>query len=347
MKLKLSNVFRDFKKDVESNFKEIDKLLTELLDIKSKTSNKYLDSLIDTLFTKRYDQLQKEIRAIVLPEMSPLAITEDYEKSLSDLKGERHTSLKSRLDADLNQIKNQSQKTSNDDRFIVTENGTIFADFVKKSKTIKSAKKIGIIGDSVAKGSKSNKNFGKYLSEKLGATVQNEAVSGATMSTVKANSIYEQASKIKNMDLVIIQGTDDDWLYNGSTGVSIGTSKTNEKTFYGAFCKTVELIKSNNPKAKIIVMTATRQLPVNGTTIRRKDTDKNSLGLDLEAYVNAQVLACSELNVPVFDAYHTDLLDPYNPAFRVKNMVDGLHPNELGHEVITNELLKNYYYFYG
>ncbi|HCT0590672.1 TPA: SGNH/GDSL hydrolase family protein, partial [Staphylococcus pseudintermedius] len=135
MKLKLSNVFRDFKKDVESNFKEIDKLLTELLDIKSKTSNKYLDSLIDTLFTKRYDQLQKEIRAIVLPEMSPLAITEDYEKSLSDLKGERHTSLKSRLDADLNQIKSQSQKTANDDRFIVTENGTIFADFVKKSKT--------------------------------------------------------------------------------------------------------------------------------------------------------------------------------------------------------------------
>ncbi|PWZ46616.1 SGNH/GDSL hydrolase family protein, partial [Staphylococcus pseudintermedius] len=71
-------------------------------------------------------------------------------------------------------------------------------------------------------------------------------------------SIYEQASKIRNKDLVIIQGTDDDWLYNGSTGVQIGTSKTNEKTFYGAFCKTVELIKSNNPKAKILVMTATR-----------------------------------------------------------------------------------------
>lgn len=83
--------------------------------------------------------------------MSPLAITEDYEKSLSDLKGEHHTSLKSRLDADLKQIKSESLKTSNDDRFVVTENGTIFADFVKKSKTIKSIKKIGIIGDSVAK----------------------------------------------------------------------------------------------------------------------------------------------------------------------------------------------------
>ncbi|HEC2222247.1 TPA: SGNH/GDSL hydrolase family protein [Staphylococcus delphini] len=322
------------------NFKELEKAV-------KVQDKKVIEDRINKAVSKYEYDIKREIRAIVLPEMSPLAITEDYEKSLSDLKGERHTSLKLRLDADLNTIKSQSQKTSNDDRFIVTENGTIFADFVKKSKTIKSVRKIGIIGDSVAKGSKSNKNFGKYLSEKLGATVQNEAVSGATMSTVKANSIYEQAAKIRGMDLVIIQGTDDDWLYNGSAGVQIGTSKTNEKMFYGAFCKTVELIKSNNPKAKIIVMTATRQLPVNGTTIRRKDTDKNSLGLDLEAYVNAQVLACSELNVPVFDAYHTDLLDPYNPAFRVKNMVDGLHPNELGHEVITNELLKNYYYFYG
>ncbi|HEC2216495.1 TPA: SGNH/GDSL hydrolase family protein [Staphylococcus delphini] len=341
MKLKLSSVFRDFKKDVEINFKEIDQFMSQYNDIKS------IRDVIYTFFDERYDKLQKEIRAIVLPEMSPLQITEDYEKSLSDLKGERHTSLKSRLDADLKQIKNESQKTSNDDRFVVTENGVVFADFLNKSKTVKTVKKIGIIGDSVAKGSRASKNFGQYLSDMLSATVQNEAVSGATMSTVKANSIYEQAAKIRNMDLVIIQGTDDDWLYNGSAGVSIGTSKTNEKTFYGAFCKTVELIKSNNPKAKILVMTATRQLPVNGTTIRRKDTDKNSLGLDLEAYVNAQVLACSELNVPVFDAYHTDLLDPYNPAFRVKNMVDGLHPNELGHEVITNELLKNYYYFYG
>ena len=42
-------------------------------------------------------------------------------------------------------------------------------------------------------------------------------------------------------------------------------------------------------------MTATRQLPVNGNQIRRKDTDKNSLDLTLEDYVNAQVLACTEL----------------------------------------------------
>ncbi len=43
-------------------------------------------------------------------------------------------------------------------------------------------------------------------------------------------------------------------------------------------------------------MTATRQCTMDGTKIRRKDTDKNKLGLTLEDYGKAQVLACSELD---------------------------------------------------
>ena len=93
-------------------------------------------------------------------------------------------------------------------------------------------------------------------------------------------------------------------------------------------------------------MTPTRQCPVDGTRIRRRYTDKNKLGLVLEDYVNTHISTCTELNIPVYDAYHTDLIDPYNPAYRAKNMEDGLHPNELGHEVIMYELIKNYYNFY-
>ena len=96
----------------------------------------------------------------------------------------------------------------------------------------------------------------------------------------------------------------------------------------------MKLSGKNNPASKILVMTATGQCPMSGTTIRRKDTDKNKLGLTLEDYVNAQILACSELDVPVYDAYHTDYFKPYNPAFRKSSMPDGLHPNERGHEVI-------------
>ncbi|UEX91181.1 SGNH/GDSL hydrolase family protein [Staphylococcus ratti] len=227
-----------------------------------------------------------------------------------------------------------------DSKSITTSNGTIIRDFTTKS-SIRDVKMIGTVGDSVAKGSMAKENFTQMLAKKIKAKSTNLSVSGATMSTVKENSIYDQATKIDG-DLIILQGTDDDWLAN----VDIGTDKTNLKTFYGAFCSAIEVIKKNNPNAKILVMTATRQCPMDGTKIRRKDTDKNKLNLTLEDYVNAQVIACNELNVPVFDAYHSDYFKPYNPAFRKASMPDGLHPNEKGHEVIMYELIKDYYFFY-
>ncbi|MDU0226088.1 SGNH/GDSL hydrolase family protein [Staphylococcus aureus] len=233
---------------------------------------------------------------------------------------------------------------------VTTANGTIMYDFTSQS-SIRNIKSIGTIGDSVARGSHAKTNFTEMLGKKLKAKTTNLARGGATMATVPIgkeaveNSIYRQAEQIRG-DLIILQGTDDDWLHGYWAGVPIGTDKTDTKTFYGAFCSAIEVIRKNNPDSKILVMTATRQCPMDGTKIRRKDTDKNKLGLTLEDYVNAQVLACSELNVPVFDAYHTDYFKPYNPAFRKSSMLDGLHPNEKGHEVIMYELIKDYYSFY-
>ncbi|HGO1460876.1 TPA: SGNH/GDSL hydrolase family protein [Staphylococcus aureus] len=233
---------------------------------------------------------------------------------------------------------------------VTTANGTIMYDFTSQS-SIRNIKSIGTIGDSVARGSHAKVNFTEMLGKKLKAKTANLAKGGATMATVPIgkdaveNSIYRQAEEVRG-DLIILQGTDDDWLHGYWAGVPIGTDKTDTKTFYGAFCSAIEVIRKNNPDSKILVMTATRQCPMDGTKIRRKDTDKNKLGLTLEDYVNAQVLACSELNVPVFDAYHTDYFKPYNPAFRKSSMPDGLHPNEKGHEVIMYELIKDYYSFY-
>lgn len=226
---------------------------------------------------------------------------------------------------------------------IKTKNGTIMIDFTSVS-SIRNVKSIYVIGDSVAKGSGAKENFGQMLAKKIGAKVINGAVGAATMSMNRARSIYEQALKITNTDLIIIQGTDDDWLCNG--GIPLGEDKNDLKTYYGAFYQAVMAIKKNNLNGKILSMTPTRQCPVDGTRIRRRDTDKNKLGLVLEDYVNTHISACTELNIPVYDAYHTDLIDPYNPAYRAKNMPDGLHPNELAHEVIMYELIKNYHYFY-
>lgn len=224
---------------------------------------------------------------------------------------------------------------------VTTANGTIIHDFTPKSK-IRKMRSIGTIGDSVAKGTGAKTNFTQYLAKKIKAKQTNLAVSGATMSTNKDNSIYEQATKIKG-DLIIVQGTDDDWTNN----IKIGTDKTDLKTFYGAFYSAIQVIRKNNPKSKILVMTATKQCYMDGNKVKRRDTDRNDLSLTLEDYVNAQIDACNDLDVPVFDAYHYTQFKPNIPSYRKSSMPDGLHPNEKGHEVIMYELVKDFYGFYG
>ncbi|HCU1076331.1 TPA: phage tail protein [Staphylococcus aureus] len=285
----------------------------------------------------------------------------NYVKSVKSTKSDPSKELKAlnaKVNASLsinNELVKQNEKINAkvdkmNTKTVTTANGTIMYDFTSQS-SIRNIKSIGTIGDSVARGSHAKTNFTEMLGKKLKAKTTNLARGGATMATVPIgkeaveNSIYRQAEQIRG-DLIILQGTDDDWLHGYWAGVPIGTDKTDTKTFYGAFCSAIEVIRKNNPDSKILVMTATRQCPMSGTTIRRKDTDKNKLGLTLEDYVNAQILACSELDVPVFDAYHTDYFKPYNPAFRKASMEDGLHPNEKGHEVIMYELIKDYYSFY-
>lgn len=224
---------------------------------------------------------------------------------------------------------------------VTTANGTIIHDFTPKSK-IRKMRSIGTIGDSVAKGSYAKANFTQMLAKKIKAKQINLAVSGATMSTNKDNSIYDQATKIKG-DLIILQGTDDDWTNN----IKLGTDKTDLKTFYGAFCSAIQVIRKNNPKSKILVMTATKQCYVKDGKIVRKDTNRNDLSLTLEDYVNAQIDACNELDVPVYDTYHSSQFKPTSPAYRKSSMPDGLHPNEKGHEVIMYELIKDFYSYYG
>lgn len=243
--------------------------------------------------------------------------------------------LQSKTDEINNRLKNTNAKS------VTTSNGTIIHDFTSKS-IIRKVKTIGTIGDSVAKGTGAKSNFTEMLAKKIKAKSTNLAVSGATMSTTKENSIYEQANNIKG-DLIIVQGTDDDW----TNDINIGTDKTDTKTFYGAFYSAITKIKSNNPNSKIIVMTPTKQCYIKDGKTVRKDTTKNDLGHTLADYVDVQIDACNELDIPVYDAYHSTQFKPNIPSYRKSSMPDGVHPNEKGHEVIMYELIKNFYGFYG
>lgn len=266
----------------------------------------------------------------------------DTGKTLGSLKAQ--TTANTKISQDLlgkTETLKQGQKDLNA-KSVTTANGTIMHDFTTKSKTLKKIKTIGTIGDSVGYGLHADKSFTQQIAKKIKAKYTVLAKSRATFSTSTDNNIYDQSKNIKG-DLIIVQGTDDDWINN----INIGTDETDTKTFYGAFCSSIKNIKKNNPKAKILVMTALRQCAVgDDKKVYRQDTDKNKLNLTLEDYVNAQVKACNDLDVPVFDAYHSNYFKPYNPAFRKANMPDGVHPNTKLHEVIMYELIKDYYEFY-
>ena len=56
-------------------------------------------------------------------------------------------------------------------------------------------------------------------------------------------------------------------------------------------------------------MTPARQCYMEGSKVKRKDTDKNDKGKTLIDYVNLQVDICNDLDIPVFDAYRYEALN--------------------------------------
>ena len=228
-------------------------------------------------------------------------------------------------------------------RTIKTLNGTLMKDYTPVS-SIQYVKSVGIIGDSVGKGAHASYNFGDYIKEKTGAKIQNLSVSSATMSEVKDNNILNQAKQLKDNELVIIQGTDDDWLFNSNTGVEVGNKLTDTKTYIGAFYKVVETVKENNPKAKIVVITPTKQAKIDDTgKVIRRDTDKNKKGYTLKNYVDSQVKATKDLGLALYNAYDDSLINPYNEKFRQSSMKDGLHPTKWGHEMMYYRIAETYH----
>ncbi|EPM7558102.1 SGNH/GDSL hydrolase family protein [Enterococcus faecium] len=305
-----------------------------------------IDQTIKEIFDKYNDEIHREIRAIIMPEMDPLEVTDQVQDFKTDSEGIKHETISDRLTAELRYFQDKYFRDNDilHHQFDITDAGIISIDFIEASSLMK-AKKIGIIGDSVAHGWKAAYNFGDIFHKKTGATIENLAINGAKMANIGSSSIFKQAQVLKNCDVVIIQGTDDDWLGN----VPIGNlNDATDQTYLGALYQIVQTIKRNNPKAKLLAMTATLQAPTTSGVIGRTDDWKNSLGLDLHDYMDAEKKALSQMMIPYADfMVKGGVMDPINPAFRKAMMSEGLHPNEVGHQWIAQELAKNFYYFYG
>ena len=220
-----------------------------------------------------------------------------------------------------------------------TARGQVLYDFVKQSSLTK-ASKIGVIGDSV---SSRSGGFPDILAHQYNIYVENLSVSGAKMSDYDNNAIVNQASRLQQCDVVIIQGTDDDWVHDINLGYA---GDTDTKTYLGGLQETIKRVKNNNPKANLIVVNCTRQCAdVNNTY--RTEQSKNALGLTLIDYMEAQKKYLNKQDIPYVDLMKpTSIFEPDNPAFKKTMMQDGVHPTPEAHQYIVQEIAKDYSYYY-
>ena len=298
----------DFRNDLVNNFTIIDKFITELSNIGEETSEETRKKLEE--FEKK---IEGEIRAIVLGDTTSVTTPSIQEPNSNAI----------------NPLPNLYE----------TVRGQVLYDFVKKSSLIK-ANKIGVIGDSV---SARAGGFPDILAHQYNIYVENLSVSGAKMSDYNNNAIVNQASRLQGCDVVIIQGTDDDWVHDIKLGYE---GDTDVKTYLGGLQETIKRVKNNNPKAKVIVVNCTRQC-VDINNEYRTENSKNALGLTLIDYMESQKKYLNKQDIPYVDLMKpTSIFEPDNPAFKKVMMKDGVHPTPEAHQYIVQEIAKDYSYYY-
>ena len=130
----------------------------------------------------------------------------------------------------------------------------------------------------------------------------------------------------KDADIIIVFGGTNDF---GHGDAEFGTEdSTDDYTFIGALNNLMTLLKKNHPNAEIIFFTPLHRIYEN--------ISLNNSGKLLVDYVNAIIDAAKRHNIKLIDLFNEFELDPTDTSI----VPDGLHPNDKGHEIMTEFLSK-------
>ena len=203
-------------------------------------------------------------------------------------------------------------------------------------------KKVYFLGDSITAGAIASKPEHAYVnvfSVLTGAIIKNYGVGGTriarqTVASKDASFDQDFIMRLDSMDddadLVVVFGGTNDF---GHGDAKMGTSSDDSPyTFYGA-CKTLyNGLKNKYPDAKLVVV-----LPLNSVIC-----EPVLIKHGREVSINDYRKIINEVAVD-FGFYVLDLtdLEQLNPTIEQSNkdyFVDGLHPNDKGHEIIAQKL---------
>ena len=189
-----------------------------------------------------------------------------------------------------------------------------------------SGKKIAFIGDSITQGRFAKfgttlnwtaaKPFGELVAEKCGdVDYGNFGIGGAYVYNHDFTSLYANCGRIQGYDVVFVCGGTNDYGNNVSRA-----------DFETAYTYVIETLMENN--AEVVVCT-----PV----FRTSKTGANSQGLYLYEYVQIEQDIAEDKGLKVIDQYKLT----NNNKF-INYVPDGLHPNEMGHRIMAENILNEY-----
>ncbi len=209
-------------------------------------------------------------------------------------------------------------------------------------------KKINFLGDSITEGVGATKPEFAYFRQiaiKSGAICNGYGIGGTRIAkqTIPSNGSYDVkdthfANRVsamdKNADVVVVFGGTNDYGHGDAALGNINSKENN--TFYGAMHELCKNLLSDFPKSRIVFMT-----PMHRTEENRV---WNELGIrnvsNLSGYVDAIKEVCKVYSLPVIDLFGELGINPNIPNMKELYTVDGLHPNDLGHEKLADFVIE-------
>lgn len=206
-------------------------------------------------------------------------------------------------------------------------------------------KTILFLGDSITEGigvSETSKRFSDLIAKQAGAKSVNYGVSGSRIAHQHAfdpnlRHDYDFCMRAEQMqseaDCIVVFGGTNDYDH-GDAPFGCFSDRT-PMTFYGALHTLYTYLCERYLGVPIVILT-----PLHRTNEDNGCVDRPYAYKPLKEYVAAIREVAEYYSLPVLDLYATSGLQPNIQVVREKFVPDGLHPNDAGHEILANKILK-------
>lgn len=200
------------------------------------------------------------------------------------------------------------------------------------------------LGDSITEGcgtSGADKIFHAVLARKTGMKIaRNYGIGGSRIADQKDRSQdpdrnRSYCERFPAMDddaslIVVFGGTND--FGHGDAPIGCMSDRTPE-TFYGACHFLMEGLIKKYPTATVVIMT-----PIHRCSEDRTVNEKGLRTVQLKEYVNIIKEVAEYYALPLLDLWSVSGIQPKVEVNKKLYCPDGLHPNDLGHELIAQRL---------